>query len=430
MEREIAVTTKVLIIGDDGVSSGYGRISGEIGRGLTKRGYQVMSASLAYDGLLPAVYDGEPLPYHVASLQGKQNWWDYVTAIVNAYQPHVIWTVQDAPYSGIVRNAPLDWSRFAFIMTAAVDGSPIYPAWVETAKQADAVLTISEFGVSAWAEAGVEVGLTRPGINPSKFWKIPAEGRAKIRAALGIAEDAFVLGMMCQNQGRKDITGTLKAFFDFAKGKSTARLLLDMDEVSPAGWDIPSLCKQFNWDINKIIFRSECMKKGITELRDRYNILDAHSVLAFREGFGLPILEAMACGTVSMALDWCAGTEVLKDGRGVLIPPIDYFLPSTWGGALDKLPDLKVMTEKLHWLADNPEERLAMAKRGMDYARTCTWDKAVDNAAQAIEGVLEKHKKSPAGYPAQSQDAIMQIPQTPTPSPDGIVKPVELLEAG
>jgi len=389
-----------------------------------------MAASLAYDGLLPANYDGKPIPYHVASLQGKQNWPDLVCSIASAYQPQVIWVLQDAPYSEIIRNAPLDWSRIAFVMTSPIDGKPIRTAWVEAAKRADALMTISEFGVTAWAEAGVQAYLTRPGINPNKFYKIPDDGRARIRAALGIAPDAFVLGMMAQNQGRKDITGTMKAFFDFAKDKPTAKLLLDMDETSPAGWDIPDLCKQFGWDIGKVLFRSECIKRGVTELRDRYNILDAHAVLAFREGFGLPIVEAMACGVVSMAQDWCAGTEVLTDGRGILIPPIDYFMPSTWGGALDMLPDLKVMTSKLQWLYENPAERAAMAKRGMDWARAQSWNAAVDNAVAAIEKALAKKKPvdAIAGFQLPPQSAIIKAIEIPTPSPDGIVHEVTLLE--
>lgn len=419
------MSIKILVISDDGVSSGYGRISAEVNKRLVKRGYQVMALSLAYDGILPASYDSEPLPYHVGSLQGKPNWPDVVLAVMNVYVPDVVAVIQDAPYSQTVRNAPVDWSKFGFVMTAPVDGKPIYPAWVETAKQADALLTISEFGVQAWKEAGVQAGLCRPGINPDKFYVLPADKRAEIRAKLGVAPDAFVLGVMAMNQGRKSISQMCKAFFDFVQDKPDARLLLDMDEVSPAGFDIPSLCREFNWDVSKLIFRSQCVRAGVFELRERYNILDAHAVLAFREGFGLPIVEAMACGVVSIAQDWCAGTEVLKDGRGILIPSIDYFMPSTWGGALDMLPDYHVMTEKLQWLFDNPAERAAMAKRGMEWARAQSWDTATDAAVVAIEKALAKKKIAQLVTVPQTVTPVIQPPPT---SPDGVAKSVELLE--
>ena len=419
---------KILVVSDTGVSSGYGRIAAELSGNLLKRGYHIMAASLQYDGLLPAIYDGEPIPYHVASLNGKPNWAECVIALTGAYQPDVIFCIQDAPYSQTIRNLPLDWSRIAFVMLSPVDGAPIYPAWVETAAQSDGLLTISEFGVKAWANAGVQAGLVRPGINPNKFYKMTDEQRLTVRQKLGIAPDAFVLGVAAQNQGRKSIPQMMKAFFDFAKDKPTSRLLLDMDEASLAGWDLPALCKQFGWDVDKVIFRSTAIKKSVIELRDRFNALDAHAVLAFREGFGLPVLEAMACGVVSIAQDWCAGTEVLMDGRGILIPPIDYFIPSTWGGALDKLPDIKVMTEKLQWLFDNPEERKAMAKRGMDWARHESWDTATDNAVAVIEKALKRKQAAPITQSIPNS-AIMNIPQPLPQSPDGLTQTVELVEA-
>lgn len=413
---------KILAIGDDGVSSGFGRISAEVNRRLFKRGYHIMAASLQYDGLLPAVYDGEPLPYHVASLQGKPNWPEVVMNLVMAYQPDIIWVTQDAPYCETVRNAPLDWSKYAFIMTTPVDGKPIFPAWVDAGKAADGVMTISEFGVQAWREAGVRVELCRPGIYGDKFYKVTDDERAAIRAKLGIAEDGFVLGMMAMNQGRKAIPQTMKAFFDFAQDKPNARLLMDMDEHSLAGWQLPEMCRQFGWDASKLIYRTDAVKRGVIELRDRYNALDAHSVLAYREGFGLPVLEAMACGVVSMAQDWCAGTEVVGDGRGMLVPSIDYFMPSTWGNALDKLPDYKVMTAQLQFLHDNPDERRAIAKRGMEWARQQTWDKAVDNAQSLVDAVMERRKRN--AKPVHIVPTPPAIPQSftavPTPPPDGV----------
>ena len=386
---------KILVVSDDGVSSGYGRISAEINKRLLARGHQVIAASIQYDGLLPAQYDGERLPYHVASLQNKPNWPEVVMSIASVFTPDVIWVVQDAPFSQQVRSLPLDWSRIAFVMTTPIDGAPIHPAWVETAKKADGLLTISEFGVNEWRKAGVTAGLCRPGVNLNKFYQMTDSERLAIREKLDIAPGAFVVGMMAMNQGRKAIPQTMKAFFDFALDKPDARLLLDMDAVSPAGWDLLALCEQFGWNRKQIIFRHDAVARGVYELRERYNVLDVHAVPAFREGFGLPILEAMACGAISMAQDWCAGTEVVKDGRGILVPSVDYFMPSTWGGALDKLPDTAYMTAELQRLHDNPDERKAMARRGMEWARKQTWDSAAETCFAVLEKALARKQTTP-----------------------------------
>lgn len=422
------MTTKILVVSDDGTPSGYGRISTEINRRLAKRGYHIMAASLGYDGLLPAMYESEPLPYHVASLQGKQNWPDLVYSIAGAYQPDIICVTQDAPYAQIVKSGPYDWSRIGFMVITPVDGAPIFPAWVEVGKKSDALMTISQFGVDTWRKAGVNAGLVRPGVNLNTFFPLSADKRTEIRSQLGIEADAFVLGVAAQNQGRKSIPQMMKAFFDFAADKPTARLLLDMDAQSPAGWDLSALCEQFGWDKSKIIFRADAVAKGVTGLNERYNILDAHAVLAFREGWGLPLVEAMACGVVSIAQDWCSGTEIVGGGKGVLIDNLDYFMPSTWGGALDKLPNTDTMTRKLQWLHENPDEKRAMAKRGMEWAREQTWDKAVDVVQANIERIIEKRKKSPVIAPVAVNSAIIKAVEPLPQSPDGVAQQVALVE--
>lgn len=421
--------TKILCVSDDGVSSGFGRIAMHGNTGLIKRGYHIMAASLQYDGLLPANYEGSALPYHVASLAGH-DWIAQVAALISVYQPDIVMVIQDAPYGEAVRNLQLDWSKYAFIMITPVDGDPIFPPWVDTMKKADAALTISKFGVTAYAKAGVTAGLCQPGIEPDVFYRMPDDARNALRTKLGLAADSFVLGMAAQNQGRKDIPDTLRAFYQFAADKPSARLLLDMDAVSPAGWNIPAMCQQFGWDAGKIIFRVDAMRAGLTHIRERYNVMDVHAVMSHREGFGLPLVESQACGVATMALDWCSGTEIVGDGKGLLIPPIAYTSVSTWGNALDKFPDLDHMVSELQRMHDHPDERSVIARRGMEWAREQLWSKAVDNVVSAIERVVVKRQQMVAPAPV-----LPTMPaQTPPPMPvsvDGMqpTQAVQLVEA-
>lgn len=391
--------TKILTLSDDGVSSGFGRIAMHLNTALARRGYSIMAASIQYDGLLPPQYEGQPLPYWVAALAGK-NWLEETVKLIGVYNPDIVLTVQDAPYAHHLRHAPVDWSQHGFMVITPVDGTPILSDWIDTIKKADAALTISEFGVKAFRDAGVNVGLCRPGIDPNVFYRLPDAERLALRQRLNIAPDAFVIGMMAQNQGRKNIGDTLRAFFEFSSDKPTARLLLDMEAVSPAGWNIPAMCQQFGWDANRLIFRSAAQRAGLTHLRERYNLLDVHSVLSHREGFGLPLVESMACGVATMALDWCSGAEIVgkpKKRRGLLIRPLEYTSVSTWGNALDKFPDIAHVVSELQRMHDHPHERAIIAERGMTWARAQSWTQAIDNVVAAIERarcIREKLMKS------------------------------------
>lgn len=414
--NHLPAMTKILVVSDDGAPSGYGRISMEVNTRLSKRGYHIIAASVAYDGLLPPTLEGLPLPYWVGSLAGHPNWPEQVIAMIGAIQPDIVMVIQDMTYVEPVRFAPVDWSRYGFVIISPVDGVPIYPRWVKVMKEADAGLTISEFGVEAYRQQGVSVGLCRPGVNPDKFFKLPDAGRAEIRARLGVALEAFVIGVFCQNQGRKAISTMIECFYEFAKDKPTARLLLDMENASPAGWEIRGMLLEPNgWDASKIIFREDAFRAGVTEMRDRYNALDAHMVIAHREGYGLPLAESMACGVATLAMDYCSGTEICGESRGALVKHTDYFEYGTWGGAKDYFVDKTDLVAKLQFLHDHPHERAIIAEKGMAWARQHTWDLATDNVQVVIDRVIALRQKQP-----MLESPAMQMPQVPIPQPDGL----------
>jgi glycosyltransferase involved in cell wall biosynthesis len=79
------------------------------------------------------------------------------------------------------------------------------------------------------------------------------------------------------------------------------------------------------------------------------------------EGFGLPPVEAMACGAPVLASDVAALTEVL-DGAARLLPPRD---PATWAAAIVAL------------LGD-PAERGRLAAAGLAHAARFTWERCAE----------------------------------------------------
>jgi glycosyltransferase involved in cell wall biosynthesis len=335
--------------------------------------------------------------------------------VLNAYQPDIIMVIQDAPYAEAIRNAPIDWSRFALVVITPVDGAPVYPQWVEMLKACDGTLSISQFGVDTHKQAGIASDLCRPGIETDTFCRLPDDQRAALRQKLGIAPDAFVFGTVAQNQGRKCIPGMMQGFFKFAADKPSARYLMNMDPQSPAGWDLLQLCQMNGWDAGKLIWRADCDHAGVHLMRERYNVMDAHAVLSHREGYGLPLTEAQACGVVSMAIAYCSGQEICGDGYGVIVKHHPFTEVSTWGGALDYFPDYNDLAARLQWLYDHPAERAAIAERGMERARTWTWDVSVDNVANVLERVMDKRRSI-----AVPTAPLIRLPQAIPPNADGI----------
>lgn len=86
------------------------------------------------------------------------------------------------------------------------------------------------------------------------------------------------------------------------------------------------------------------------------------------EGFGLPPVEAMACGTPVLCSTAGSLPEVV--GEAGL-----YFDPT----------DIEAMTESIHSLLSDPSERERLARRALDRSRQFTWDSAARSLLDCFE---------------------------------------------
>jgi glycosyltransferase involved in cell wall biosynthesis len=94
------------------------------------------------------------------------------------------------------------------------------------------------------------------------------------------------------------------------------------------------------------------------ELRRRYRRADIFVFPSFFEGFGLVLLEAMACGLPAIASADSAGPDVLDDSCGRIIP----------AGNLDAL------VEALRWFSANRDQLPIIQAAARSRAEQCTWD--------------------------------------------------------
>lgn len=89
------------------------------------------------------------------------------------------------------------------------------------------------------------------------------------------------------------------------------------------------------------------------------------------EGFGLPTVEAMACGKPVILLDHSANTEIGR-GRGELVRVSTYM--SGKHSTERPYPDLKDLAEKMEKLYKDEELRMAYGRAGYNFTRGLDWD--------------------------------------------------------
>jgi glycosyltransferase involved in cell wall biosynthesis len=118
-----------------------------------------------------------------------------------------------------------------------------------------------------------------------------------------------------------------------------------------------------------------------SKLKELYGRCDAWLFGTRREGFGLPILEAMACRTPVIGTPAGAAPDLLRDGRGLLIPP----------------ENPRAMADAILQVCAMPE---AQWRTMSDLARAVASQRSWEDATDEFEAALTRARR--AGGPAGS----------------------------
>jgi len=119
------------------------------------------------------------------------------------------------------------------------------------------------------------------------------------------------------------------------------------------------------------------------ELAGHYASARALLLLSHDEGFGLPVLEAMAHGCPVIAADKAALPEVVGDA-GILVNP----------------DDAQAVSAAIRRLFTSTNDRAELVRRGMVRARAFGWDVMADRIHQLYRTVLQESARSQRGIVA------------------------------
>lgn len=163
---------------------------------------------------------------------------------------------------------------------------------------------------------------------------------------------------------RKNIPGLLDAYDGLRRIMPDAPPLL---LAGKPGWLADDIISRIQRTSN-LIWRQDIEHDTLPAV---LNIATALVLPAFYEGFGLPALEAMACGTLSIVSDRASLPEVVGD-VGLLIDPDQ---PQTLTEAFTR-----VLTASPEWLHEKQEAALARAS-------TFTWERSARVAMSVYKKV-------------------------------------------
>jgi glycosyltransferase involved in cell wall biosynthesis len=164
---------------------------------------------------------------------------------------------------------------------------------------------------------------------------------------------------------RKNLVRLIQAFRRLVTEKKTeARLLIVGRTLEPYP-DLPSFVKAYDLE-NKISFLSESVSEDT--LRALYNRADLFVYPSLYEGFGLPPLEAMACGTPVVTSNISSLPEVTGDAA-ILVNPYN----------------IGELAEALFEGLTNGRLRKALIERGLERIKKFSWRKMAQETLQVYQ---------------------------------------------
>lgn len=295
-------------------SSGYGQQTMQVVKRLVADGHEVAIA--ANYGLHGTVCNRVELPgvpilpmgnAEVGNdiLPAHYRMWaeDGPTLLLGLYD---VWKYEAARFEGI----PSAW-------WTPVDHDPVTPLVSAWAKE-HPTIAMARFGQRALADIGVDAPYVPHAIESAVF--TPGD-KGAARDELGWDRDAFYILVNATAHGspmRKSWDQLLDAVGRFMARHPLARLHLHTSHVGLSGPDLRELCAAADIGPDRVSWAPQYPYLagliGPDHMATLYRAADVLLAPSKGEGFGIPVIEAQACGTPVIVSDFTAQPELVGGG--------------------------------------------------------------------------------------------------------------------
>jgi glycosyltransferase involved in cell wall biosynthesis len=238
---------------------------------------------------------------------------------------------------------------------------------VQGMKKADRVIAVSantaKDVTSMLPIAAEKVVVVSNGVE-DRFYQLPADEALEIKRSYESSPNVFCLLNVGTNHQRKNIDNVLKS------------LVVLRDRGVPVKlWKVGS---EFSPEQQKLI-RSHGLETMITfistpdkiTLLKLYNAADVLLAPSLYEGFGLTILEAMACGTPVVSANVSSLPEVAGDAA-ILVDPLD----------------VQAIADAVYALQSDEKLRQSYIEKGLARTKQFSWRSSTEQVVQVYESLV------------------------------------------
>lgn len=276
--------------------------------------------------------------------------WRFEKTVLD-FQPDVVIDIRDYWMNSYQALSPLR-NCFDWVLMPTIDSYPQQESWLNTFIDADAIFTYSDWAKDILIQQTSNrihyIDTVSPGIDTNVF--LP-KNKSECRQKLGIPDHIFLVGSVMRNQKRKlipELIRTIRNTIDHLisiQHPLADKLFLYIHTGYPdyAGWNIPNVLKEYRM-LNRTLLTYTCkscqnvfadvysginkvcpkcrnrscslpsVNQGISEseLVNLYNTFDFYVQYSICEGFGMPQVEAGACGIPIATVNYSAMEDIVK----------------------------------------------------------------------------------------------------------------------
>lgn len=380
---------KVLFVSEAAyLNTGYAKYSKEVISRIHKTGKYDIAEFSIYGGAedprrsnipwknyanMPNSSDQKELEAYNSNPMNQFGLWRFERVCLD-FEPDIVLCIRDFWMDSFIYHSP--YRRiFSWAWMPTVDASPQNQEWVDMFSDADYILTYSDWAKNILEEQGGNRINTISSASPSAAPCFVPMDKDSVRKEFNLRTDVNIIGTLMRNQRRKLFPALIESFSKYLKKSKSNNTFLYLHTSFPdAGWNLAELmheneisskvlmtyvcehCKHievsFFRDAKKVC--NSCRQYASTpanvgngvpdeQLAKIYNLFDLYVQCANSEGFGLPQVEAAACGIPIACTNYSAMEDVVNKLGAY---PIQYsYYKELETGCNRAVPDLNSLVD-------------------------------------------------------------------------------------